>query len=279
MKLSSLAVCLGLTVCSLLGGIAGAPPVAPAEPAFVRAEPPKIDAPDLKSLPLFDVVSIADGDTITLSPTSGNDEAKIKVRLVGVDTPETSDPRKPVEEFGAEASAFLHNLLLGERVYAEEAGGANRTDKYGRRLYYVYRAPDGLFVNLEIVRQGYGHALVEYPHKHMDAFKWYEGKARDAGKGLWGKKPAKPKEGPAAVPVPVPVPIATKPVPEAEPPKPAVTEPAQPPKHSVTVYGTKSGSKYHSAGCSYLKKSSIPMSLDEARRKGLTPCSRCNPPN
>lgn len=278
MKLSSLAVCLGLTLCSLLGGIAGAPAVATSVPSVVRAEPPQVEAPDLKNMPLFDVVSIADGDTITLSPTSGNDEPKIKVRLVGVDTPETSDPRKPVEEFGVEASAFLHNLLLGERVYAEEAGGANKTDKYGRRLYYVYHAPDGMFVNLEIVRQGYGHALVEYPHRHMEAFKWYEGKARDAGKGLWGKKPATPKTSPAAVPVPVPVPVPAVPSPAVNDPKPTTKDPAPPEKQSVTVYGTKTGSKYHRAGCSYLK-SSIPMSLEDAKRKGLSPCSRCNPPN
>ena len=68
-----------------------------------------------------------------------------------MDTPETVHPQKPVERFGKEASAFTRNLLLGEPVYLRF--DTDRTDKYGRLLAYLYRAPDGLFVNLEIVRQ------------------------------------------------------------------------------------------------------------------------------
>jgi len=63
---------------------------------------------------------------------------------------------------------------------------------------------------------------------------------------------------------------------------PPATAPAPPPgadeKQDVLVYATASGTKYHRAGCSYLRSSSIPMKLSEAKAKGLTPCSRCGPP-
>jgi len=84
-----------------------------------------------------------------------------------VDTPETVHPSKPVQHYGKEASCFTTNLLKGERIYLRYEGEKPTTDKYGRLLAYVYRAPDGLFVNAEIIRQGYGHAYVQYPFKHL----------------------------------------------------------------------------------------------------------------
>ena len=64
---------------------------------------------------------------------------------------------------------------------------AATTDKYGRTLAYLYRAPDGLFVNAEIVRQGYGHAYTRFSFKYMEQFREYERIAREAGKGLWAE--------------------------------------------------------------------------------------------
>jgi micrococcal nuclease len=110
----------------------------------------------------------------------------VKVRLIGVDTPETVHPSKPVEAYGKEASRFTANHLKGESVYPEF--DKEKVDKCGRTLAYVYRAPDGLFVNLEIVRQGYGHAYLKYPFdaKLMEAFEWHGKQAREAKRGLWG---------------------------------------------------------------------------------------------
>ena len=105
----------------------------------------------------YRVLKVIDGDTIKIE-YKGQTES---VRLIGVDTPETVHPNKPVEFFGKEASAFTKNLLLGEDVYLR-FGNEDR-GKYNRILAYVFRAPDGLFVNLEIVRQGYGKAYVKYP--------------------------------------------------------------------------------------------------------------------
>lgn len=110
-------------------------------------------------LTAYPVVRTIDGDTLVVK-IDGNET---KVRLIGVDTPETVDPRKPVQFFGKEASAFTRKLLEGESVTLEY--DQQRTDLYGRMLAYAYRAKDRLFVNREIIREGYGHAYVKLPFR------------------------------------------------------------------------------------------------------------------
>ncbi len=78
----------------------------------------------------------------------------------------------------------MKNCLAGERVYLRF--GDEETDKYGRMLAYIFRAPDGMFVNLELVRQGYGRAYIRYPFEHMELFQAYETRAMESRKGLWG---------------------------------------------------------------------------------------------
>ncbi|HUU08983.1 MAG TPA: thermonuclease family protein, partial [Phycisphaerae bacterium] len=149
-----------------------------------RSDVPIIPTPDLSPLAAEPVARIIDGDTIAVM--RGGQE--VKVRLIGVDTPETVDPRKPVEAYGKEASRFTTNLLQGEKVYlVKDPTKAETTDRYGRLLAFVYRAPDGLFVNAEIIRQGYGHAYTQFPFRYMEEFRALERFAREAGKGLWGE--------------------------------------------------------------------------------------------
>ncbi|MDD8047634.1 MAG: thermonuclease family protein, partial [Verrucomicrobiota bacterium] len=64
---------------------------------------------------------------------------------------------------------------------------ANKTDRYGRLLAYLYRVPDGLNVNLEIIRQGYGHALLSYPHPYLDDYREMGRRARMLNKGLYAE--------------------------------------------------------------------------------------------
>ena len=123
------------------------------------------------------VERIRDGDTIVL-------EGGEVVRLIGVDTPETVHPRKPVEHFGKEASEFTRSLTVGKRVSLESDAQTAPKDRYGRTLAYV-RLPDGRMLNLEIVRQGYGHAYVERPFSRMEEFRAAEREAREAERGLW----------------------------------------------------------------------------------------------
>ena len=119
---------------------------------------------------------VIDGDTIVLN----NGEI---VRLIGVDTPETKHPRKPVEYYGKEASAFTKKMVEGKEVRLEYDW--QERDKYGRLLAYVYLM-DGTFLNEEIVRQGYGYAYTKFPFKYLELFRKYEQEARENKRGLWG---------------------------------------------------------------------------------------------
>src|SRR2546426_1715640 len=141
------------------------------------------------------VIRVIDGDTIEVSVTGGVE----KVRLIGVDTPETVDPRKPVEAFGKEASEFTRKLVDGKRVVLRDELGGQDRDKYGRLLRYVYLV-DGTFVNAEIIKQGFGHAYVVYPFSHMEEFRTYERQAREKGLGLWGSTDVKTEPGQARAP-------------------------------------------------------------------------------
>ena len=133
---------------------------------------------------------VVDGDTIVVKGIG-------KVRLIGVDTPETKHPRKPVEYFGKEASAFTKGMVEGKKVRLEYDW--QRKDKYNRTLAYVYvmtndvrdmpefknRASIELMVNAELIKQGYGHAYTKFPFKYLEQFRKYEKEARENKRGLW----------------------------------------------------------------------------------------------
>ena len=124
---------------------------------------------------------VVDGDTIIIE-MNGKQE---RVRLIGVDTPETKHPKKPVEHFGKEASAFTKRMVEGKKVTLEY--DLEKRDKYDRLLAYVY-LEDGTFINAEIIKQGYGFAYTRFPFKHLEDFRQHEDDARSSGKGLWGNK-------------------------------------------------------------------------------------------
>ncbi len=127
----------------------------------------------------FAVERVIDGDTIVVE-TIGT------VRLIGVDTPESVDPREPVQYFARESTAFLRSLLDGRRVRLDYDW--QRTDRYNRTLAYVYLI-DETFVNYEIVRQGYSSAYVTYPFRYKEQFQAAEREARAEGRGLWADDP------------------------------------------------------------------------------------------
>jgi micrococcal nuclease len=126
------------------------------------------------------VKQVVDGDTLILE----NGE---RVRLIGVDTPETKHPQKPVQYLGHEATTFTRNMVEGKRVWVEyDQANAHvgHRDKYGRTLAYVFRE-DGKFVNGEIISEGYGHAYTQYPFKYLNEFRALERQAREQKRGLW----------------------------------------------------------------------------------------------
>jgi micrococcal nuclease len=126
------------------------------------------------------VIRDVDGDTVIVRFDDGHIE---KIRLLGVDTPEVVDPRKPVQCYGHIASAFTKAQLEGRRVVLEL--DAEARDKYGRLLAYVI--VDGHRFDDELLARGYARFLVIPPNgSHARAMLKAELAARSARRGLWG---------------------------------------------------------------------------------------------
>jgi endonuclease YncB( thermonuclease family) len=129
---------------------------------------------------LYSVSHVVDGDTIDVTQGSSRE----RVRLIGIDTPETKDPRKPVQCFGEAAAAKTGSLVQGKSVRLEADPADDNRDKYGRLLRYVY-LPDGTFVNQVLVEQGYAFAYTVFPNSKLDQFRAWEHEARTQNRGLW----------------------------------------------------------------------------------------------
>lgn len=130
--------------------------------------------------PTVRVVRAVDGDTIEVQTTAG---ARETVRLLGVDTPETHHPRKPVQCYGPEAATYTQRRLAGREVRLES--DVETRDVYGRRLAYVI--VDGQRFDDELLRRGYARLLVIPPNgAHARVMLHEELDARLARRGLWG---------------------------------------------------------------------------------------------
>jgi micrococcal nuclease len=143
---------------------------------------------------------VIDGDTIEVEFEDGTPAT---VRYIGIDTPETVAPGRPVDCFGREASDRNKELVEGKLVYLER--DVSQTDRFGRLLRYVY-LEDGTFVNDLLVWDGYARVATFPPDvRHTDRFLASERSAREAGVGLWGACPASPAPAdppPASPPAP-----------------------------------------------------------------------------
>jgi micrococcal nuclease len=125
------------------------------------------------------VVRVVDGDTIIVR-LGGRQQ---RLRYLGMNTPESVDPRREVQCFGKEAAARNRELVDGKTVWLEK--DVSDTDQYGRLLRYV--SVNGLLVNAELVREGYAHALTYPPDvRYAERFRALEREAREAKRGLWG---------------------------------------------------------------------------------------------
>jgi micrococcal nuclease len=127
------------------------------------------------------VTRVVDGDTVVVR-TGGRVE---RVRYIGVDTPEDVKPGTPVECYSERAAA--ENRRLVERRPVTLRFDAERRDRYGRLLAYVYRRPNADFVNAELVRRGYARTLRIPPNDaHAALFARLAADARRRHVGLWG---------------------------------------------------------------------------------------------
>lgn len=147
-------------------------PTATLSPTLVLSPTPKVKGEQTQEVL---VIGVTDGDTIEI-------EGGKKVRYIGINTPETVDPRKSVQCFGHEASNKNKELVLGKKVRLEK--DVSETDKYGRLLRYVWVG--NTFVNDYLVRQGYAQSSTYPPDvKYQDQFLQAQKEAREQNRGLW----------------------------------------------------------------------------------------------
>lgn len=206
--------------------------------------PPPIPTPDSERTPAYPVVRVIDARTVTV--LADNEERGIL--LCGVRAPNTKAGRDRLQN-------FLENLLCAEAVFLQYDPPSVQASQ-GPRPAYLFRAPDGLFVNLEVIRQAYAKVQAQPAFEYVDVLRCYERRAKLAKKGVWAprSKPRQPIKSVAGT---------TQPAPDPD---------------KIIVYVTKSGKKYHRKDCYHLRKSSRAISLREAVKKGYGPCSHCKPP-
>jgi len=155
-----------------------------------------------ENLGTYKVIKVVDGDTFSVD-LDGNIAT---IRVIGVDTPETVDPRKPVQCFGKQASDKAKTLLTGQNVRLELDTTQGKLDKYNRLLAYVFLA-DGTNFAEYMIREGYGHEYTyNLPYKYQIEFKAAEKYARENNKGLWApgiceEAPVPVKTVPTSTPV------------------------------------------------------------------------------
>jgi micrococcal nuclease len=153
-----------------------------------------------ENLGIFKVVRVVDGDTFSVDL-----DGKITtIRLIGIDTPEVVDPRKPVQCFGREASDKAKEMLTGASVRLELDATQGKLDKYGRLLAYTFLL-DGTNFNEHMIREGYAHEYTyNLPYRYQAQFKAAEADARDNGRGLWAPGVCEGKNVPSKnIPPPV----------------------------------------------------------------------------
>ncbi len=177
---------------------AGTPPItatpAPAQLADVATSIAAATTTSAFPQNTYPVARVIDGDTISIMRSGKT----VTLRLIGLDTPETVDPRKPVQCFGKAASDKAKEILTGKTVRLEFDATQGTLDKYGRTLAYVFLS-DGTLFNEYMVAEGYGHEYTyNLPYKYQKEFKEVQRRAREEKKGLWAddtcagdtKKPA-----------------------------------------------------------------------------------------
>lgn len=238
--------------------------------AQVEPKPmPKISVPETDQLIPAVLHKVIDGDSVELFIQG----RIIHYELVGADAPDViEDADTPL--FGSEeARDFLESLLVGEQL-AVLPDTHKPTDTLGRSRGYIYRMPDKLLVNLELVRLGHAKHARDPSGFNTKAFRWAQDRARDAKKGIWGPRPKPIKK---AKPIENPEQSQTPKEPQPDPVKePVEQQPQQPISPADMVYITESGSKYHTKDCRHTSDSSIAKKRSEVQ-KTHKPCKVCDP--
>jgi micrococcal nuclease len=132
----------------------------------------------------YKVRKVVDGDTFYIK----KDGKDVKVRLIGVDAPESVAPSASGKENtkeGEKAAKYLKNLIDGKNIYLEY--DLDNYDQYGRLLAYVYKSDQETMVQRVLLSEGYAMVVTYQPNvKYADEFVDLQRKARSSGKGFWG---------------------------------------------------------------------------------------------
>jgi endonuclease YncB( thermonuclease family) len=233
----------------------------------VSPKPTAVVTPDTaksKNVLMGKVVGVSDGDTITVLDAG---KKQHKIRLQGIDSPESSQP------FGTKAKQNLSALIFGKTVRVV----VHKRDRYNREVGTVYLGDTD--VNLEQVKAGLAWHYKEYQSEQTETerrlYSQAETAARSSREGLWSEanpiSPADWRSGKRTVTAKTNSSPAGNLTVEDE------TAPTTRDTRSAQVYVTRTGDKYHRAGCRYLSRSQIPISLDEAK-SSYDACSVCKPP-
>ena len=222
------------------------------------------------------VTKHVDGDTVHITLDSG---LIVKLRMIGVDTPETVHPSKPVEFFGKEASDYTKEQLFGKTVYLEK--DVSDTDRYGRSLRYIWlEIPTEInketiktkMFNGMLVANGYASSATFQPDvKYQEIFTELAREARENNRGLWNEKEANKFNGVSSN-----APIIEKDKVQTQSKEPSKAE------VSAGYLGNTNSKKFHKADCHLGQKTSdknriLFNSSSEAVNQGYAPCKNCNP--
>ena len=132
----------------------------------------------------YDLERVVDGDTLIVN----EDTDRIRVRMIGIDTPESKKEGTAVEDFAVEASNLLKDYLAySEEVCLVDDREGDAYDTYGRKLSYVFTEA-GEDLNADMIRSGYAEAYTRFPMERKAEFEGYEMSAREAKIGKWSKK-------------------------------------------------------------------------------------------
>lgn len=200
------------------------------------------------NLALAAVERVIDGDTVDVVL----DGQTVRLRLIGIDTPETKDSRTVVQCFGREASAEAERLLNGQTVALEADPSQDERDSYGRLLRYVW-LPDGKLFNLEMVVGGFAHEYTyNVPYKYQAAFQQAESDSRGRGWGLWAVSTCngdtKQAADVAAAPPAQQAPAPTKAPVAVEQPAAPAQDVGSAPCAAGQIKGNRNSSIYHVPG-------------------------------
>lgn len=153
------------------------------KPAAVNPQTETVNDWDKYNEKSFIAVKVIDGDTVDINVPDGNYETT-RIRLLGIDTPETKNSYTDVMYFGPEASKFTADMALGQKVAVIMDKVSKPRDKYHRLLCYI-RLADGRILNESLVSEGFAYADTRFPHSYFEKYIQLEATARKEKKGLW----------------------------------------------------------------------------------------------